>query len=246
MRKLIQDITEHPEINDGFQQRFQLIMWVGANSRVGDNRSSDEKLERGIKRMYDRLINTLPEFDGSIHGQPVQFRFSAKASENLCKFEAHILKVFPKEEQENKLVAQHLTKFMKLGPALSLLIHLAEWAYGPEPEAKRTINADTANAGMKLAWGYFRPQAKKLYGVAAPPRVQATHHLAAMLRNKQLEDGFSVRDVYKRNRSLLSEPKVVQGAVDDLVEANWLRELASSPGPRGGRPTKRYKINPKI
>ena len=59
-----------------------------------------------------------------------------------------------------------------------------------------------------------------------------------------LDDGFSVRDVYRNNWSLLNTKEMAKEACDELVEANWLREVVTpSVFLKKGKTT--YLINPK-
>jgi hypothetical protein len=57
---------------------------------------------------------------------------------------------------------------------------------------------------------------------------------------------FAAREVYLKGWAGLDDPEKVKLAAEVLVDAGWLRELPSEPGPRGGRPAKRYMVNPRV
>jgi putative DNA primase/helicase len=69
--------------------------------------------------------------------------------------------------------------------------------------------------------------------------------LAAQLTHGRLPSPFTARDVYRNEWTGLTEPRVVQGALEGLAELGWLRpEAVRVRG--GGRPTVRFRINPRL
>ena len=69
--------------------------------------------------------------------------------------------------------------------------------------------------------------------------------LAAQLTHGRLPSPFTARDVYRNEWTGLTEPRVVQGALASLAELGWLRSDAVRT-PAGGRPTVRFRINPRL
>ena len=69
--------------------------------------------------------------------------------------------------------------------------------------------------------------------------------LAAQLTHGRLPSPFTARDVYRNEWTGLTEPRVVQGALEGLAELGWLRPEAVRT-PAGGRPTVRFRINPRL
>ena len=57
---------------------------------------------------------------------------------------------------------------------------------------------------------------------------------------------FSCRDVYGQGWSELTSAPLVDGAISLLVQKGLLREVKDQPSSKGGRPTVRYEVNPKI
>ena len=60
------------------------------------------------------------------------------------------------------------------------------------------------------------------------------------------ENNFTAREVQRKSWELLTEKEVVNGAIQDLVEANWLREIKFPITQKGGRAKVEYEINPQI
>jgi hypothetical protein len=69
--------------------------------------------------------------------------------------------------------------------------------------------------------------------------------LAAQLTHGRLPSPFRARDVYRNEWTGLTEPRVVQGALEGLAELGWLRAEAVRI-PDGGRPSMRFHINPRV
>ena len=71
--------------------------------------------------------------------------------------------------------------------------------------------------------------------------------LSRHIRRGDLKDGFTVRDVYRKNWSLLSAVKEATEAAELLVDLGWLRPFQDQRGNgTDGRPTVRYYINPRL
>ena len=69
--------------------------------------------------------------------------------------------------------------------------------------------------------------------------------LAVQLTHGRLPSPFTARDVYRNEWTGLTEPRVVQGALEGLAELGWLRAEAVRVRD-GGRPTVRFRINPRL
>ena len=66
------------------------------------------------------------------------------------------------------------------------------------------------------------------------------------IKDGSLEDGFSVRDVYRQGWMFLDSKELVQPAIDELLETGWLREIPPPKQPEGGRPfSPTFQIHPK-
>jgi hypothetical protein len=61
----------------------------------------------------------------------------------------------------------------------------------------------------------------------------------------KLNDGFTARDVHRKGWSLLNEIDVVNSALNELVEANWLKSKSQTPS-HGGKTKEIFYINPMV
>jgi hypothetical protein len=132
----------------------------------------------------------------------------------------------------------HLSKFRKLIPALALLDHLIEGTGGPITEA---------SLARAILWGKFLFQhAKRAYAAVTSSSKDAAKSLADKLLQGALVDGFTVRDVYRKNWSMLTDPKEAAEALEILIDSGWLRAQNNKEYGADGRPTVRYLINPSL
>lgn len=74
---------------------------------------------------------------------------------------------------------------------------------------------------------------------------KAASLLAEKISNGKLKDGFTVRDVYRQNWSILNNKSIAQAACEELVEAGWLKDEIIE-AKFGQRRKVTYLINPKI
>jgi hypothetical protein len=97
-----------------------------------------------------------------------------------------------------------------------------------------------------VAWcAYLQGHARRLYASVTDRAQVAAALLAAQLTHGRLPSPFTARDVYRNAWTGLTEPRVVQGALEGLAELGWLRPETVR-GLDGGRPSVRYRTNPRL
>src|SRR5690606_35119893 len=95
-----------------------------------------------------------------------------------------------------------------------------------------------------IRWGeYLQSHARRIYAHAAHPDLAAARALAKKLAGGDLADEFALRDVYRAGWSGLTTPEDAKGAVDLLVDLDWLREERRA---TGGRTATVHLINPGV
>ncbi len=101
-------------------------------------------------------------------------------------------------------------------------------------------------AARAVAWcEYLQGHARRLYASVTDRAQVAAAQLAAQLTDGRLPSPFTARDVYRNEWTGLTEPRAVQGALEGLAELGWLRPDAVR-ARDGGRPTVRFRINPRL
>ena len=84
-----------------------------------------------------------------------------------------------------------------------------------------------AAAARAVAWcEYLQGHARRLYASVTDQARVAAAVLATQLAHGRLPSPFTARDVYRNEWTGLTEPRVVQGALEGLAELGWIRAEA--------------------
>lgn len=230
--------------NDGMLQRFQLLVYP-------DHRAWEWRDRIPAKDARDRafgVFEVLVDFDPVDWGATPaddfakfpHFSFDAAAQEIFVEWSGDLHRVrLPAED--HPIIAQHLSKFDKLFPALALILHLVDCM------ATGQRGPVTAEAAMRAAaWcEYLEAHARRCYGLLTDDGLRAAQALADKVRQGKLSNGFTARDVRRNQWRYLTTDNAVQAALDWLEDEDWLQsEEVGGAGPGTGRRTWRYFINP--
>ena len=92
---------------------------------------------------------------------------------------------------------------------------------------------------------YLESHARRIYYLAGNIAQRAAGNLSKKIKLGTLNDGFTARDVQRKGWSLLTEKEVVNSALNELVEANWLKSKNQTPS-HGGKTKEIFYINPMV
>ncbi len=195
-------------------------------------------IRRSIRQLLK--LNMIPSGDGgSVYGR-VLFDEGAKSLMDDLR-----MRVREWESQADGLLCSFIGKLPGTAARLSLVLAYMEWACGSGPEPAG-IDADRFGRAVLLMERYILPMAKRAYAEASESEEEkAARSLVRLIRERGWSE-FSSSDVYKLNRKGLKSAKEVDKATSILEEADIIRRIALSSGPQGGRPSKRYQVNPAI
>lgn len=230
--------------NDGMLQRFQLLVYPDHLAWEWRDRIPAKDARDRAFAVFDALADFDPLAWGAAPADDFtkfpHFRFDEKAQEVFIEWSGDLHRVrLPTEE--HPIIAQHLTKFDKLFPALALILHLVDCA------ASGKRGAVTAESALRAAaWcDYLEAHARRCYGLLIDDGLRAAQALAEKVRQSKLPDGFTARDVRRNQWRYLTSEEAVQAALDWLEDEGWLHgEEVGGTGPGAGRRTWRYSINP--
>ena len=225
--------------DDGLLQRFQLAVWPDCpKSWRNVDRWPDTAAKQTAFGTYERLnrLDTVKLAAERDDGELVPYlRFSEAAQEGFNGWRGE-LEPRVRSGGEHPAVESHLAKYRSLVPSLALLFHLAD-----EPDGGPVTESALLRA---LDWAkYLESHARRIYGSIALASLGAAHRLAAKIRDGAVNDGFTLRDVYRNGWSGLTDRKQVAAAVDVLTDHGWLQVEEI---PTDGRPATVYRINPRI
>lgn len=232
--------------NDGMLQRFQILVYPDHRTWEWCDFIPNKDAREKAYAVFDAIAKLNPIDWGAFAADDYikfpHFKFDDEAQKIFIDWSTDLnLSKLPKED--NPLISQHLAKFEKLFSALALIFHLVDCAsfgnYGPiRPQS----------AQRAVAWCEFlEAHARRCYGLLADDGLRSAQALADKLRQSQLSNGFTARDVRRHQWRYLTTDEAVQAALNWLEDEGWLQanEVGGS-GPGSGRRTSRYNINPKI
>ena len=119
-----------------------------------------------------------------------------------------------------------------------------DWAWGWFEPAE--VAADYVTAAVALWHGYFWPHSRAaLRQVGLTDRHRDARRALRWIRGNDKTE-VSVKDI---RRDALGERLAAQQTLDllsSLVSSGWLLESTPQSGPKGGKPARRWKVNPSI
>ena len=232
--------------NDGLVQRFQLMVFPDPAQWEYRDREPDRAAQERVVRLFEQLADFDPLKMGAIPLQGSEkfpsFRFSPEAQFEYARWSRKLnTEIIPRED--DRLIQQHLGKYEKLVPSLSLIFHLVECF---ERGANEFVSIESVCRA--IAWSEFlEPHIRRVYGLLLDDGLRSARALSKRIESGRLEDGFTAREIKRANLRELTSDKEVNLALEWLEADGWiLGEVQRGTGPGGGRRTIRYRINPKI
>ncbi|HKF93367.1 MAG TPA: DUF3987 domain-containing protein, partial [Gammaproteobacteria bacterium] len=147
-----------------------------------------------------------------------------------------------RDDEDEPVILEHLGKYRSLMPSLALIFHLIDIADATAVAGPVSLRA----AELAAAWcEYLESHARRIYGLVTNPTLHAAAELSKKISANKLPDGFTVRDVYRKDWRLLTEREAVQKACDELMARDWLREVVT-PAAQGQKEKVAYVVNPKV
>lgn len=233
--------------NDGMLQRFQLLVYPDQREWEWRDHTPSKPARDAAFAVFDALAHFVPENWGATPADEMAkfpyFHFDEAAQEIFRQW-SHDLHCQRLPQEEQPMIAQHLTKFDKLFPALALIFHLVDCVAN---EATAVAGAVTEQAALRAAaWcEYLEAHARRCYGLLADDGLRAAQALADKIKQGKLADYFTARDVRRNQWRYLTSEEAVQAALDWLEDEHWLiGEQVGGIGAGSGRRTTRYLINP--
>jgi hypothetical protein len=225
---------------DGFTARFQLSVWPDEPS-ADEYRFVDRHPNAGAEAAFAALVERLDGLTAEAVGAseaigdvPV-LRFDGPAYAAYEVWATELGRACRDPDLPEHLVA-HRGKYASLVPSLALILGLADGDHGAIglPALRRAI-----------AWAdYLWSHALRAYAAAANLRGSTAKLIVPMLST--LPDPFTARDILQAGRSGLKDADTIADGLAYLSDLGWISPAQSGPTKRGGRPTTKFNINPKV
>ena len=228
---------------DGLFQRFGLLAWPDT---PGEWHNVDEypngRAREKAWQTFDRMARLDTQAALKLGAEKGPFdtapylRLEEAAHEVLLGWRTDLERRLRSGEMSPALEG-HLAKYRKLVPSLALINHLADGGTGPV--SHRALLKALAAAH------YFESHARRVYGSASESELAAAKAILKHIRNGDLKDGFTARDVHQRGWAHLSEREQVGAGLSLLVDLDYLSPCCPSIRADGGRPKVTYLVNPR-
>ena len=126
-------------------------------------------------------------------------------------------------------------------PALALIFHVITIA-GNENKIGKITRESVVRA---ICWcEYLESHARRIYGMALNISTQGASVLSKKIKQGELGQKFSLRDVYRKQWSFLKDKDSAEAACEELIKNHWIKEVSDAPP---GQKTKtEYVVNPRI
>jgi len=236
--------TKSDTKNSGFIQRFQIMLYPDSDNWEYIDKSPNNAAARRAFNCFKEIANMdFRNLKGCISedNKIPYMRFSEEAQELFIAW-LHELQEKLSNHDDSPVIREHFGKYRSLMPSLALQFHLIDIADGMSSSP-----VSLSAAQMAADWcEYLESHSRRIYGMAEDITARAAGILANRIRAGKLDNNFTAREVQRKSWELLTEKEVVNGAIQDLVEANWLREIKFTITKKGGRAKVEYEINPQI
>lgn len=240
LRSYLTDAVKDGPGNDGLIQRFQLLVWPELNRGYHlIDRAPDPSVEEATEEIYRSILRLS-------HLSPLRYRFGPSAQDLFYSWLKE-LEYRVRGDEMHPALTSHLAKYRSLMPSLAVLFQLAHDAIRGLSVSDPLV--DIQHTRQAAAWTtYLESHARRIYGSIVTPEIKAAADLAEKIKARKIgENGtFTLRELYRRHWSGLDTPAAVRSAIEILEEYGWLREVAEESKPQRGRPSKTWRINPRV
>ncbi len=222
--------------DDGLVQRFGLLVCPDQSPEWKEvDRFPDTDARKAAWGTFEAFEGSSPEAFGAERDEYdalPYLRFEADAQGLFAEWRSD-LEGRLRGGEMSPAIESHLAKYRKLVPSLALINHLADRGAGPVTEAA-TLRALALSE-------YLEAHARRAYAAGSEVEAASAKAILTRIRKREIQDGFTLRDIHQKGWSNLSDREQVKAGLDLLVDLDWLGARTEQ---TGGRPRTFYSINP--
>jgi hypothetical protein len=239
LQEYVHRVTSCGAANDGLLQRFGLLVWPDQTPEWHNvDRYPNAEAKNRAWATFEHLSKVTPESveaEKDLYDHLPFLRFSEEAAETFQEWRGQLERLL-RSGDISPAAEEHFSKYRKLVPGLALINHLADDGVGP-------IEADALIRAIGLS-EYLKTHANRAYGCGREVEGTAAKAILARIRKGDLRDGFTARDIRRREWSGLTDNDLVHSALEMLETFNWIAG-ATVKKPGGGPSKTSYRINPR-
>jgi len=227
--------------DDGLIQRFQLLVFpeTAKSYRYVDRAP---KGQDSARNSFNKIYSITPDninarFLTDDAGGYAFLQFDDEAQDFFKCWLTKLENDLRSDILPTAALESHLSKYRSLMPSLALIFHLLERVGG-----KTLSNAvELKSAQLAAVWcDYLQKHAEKLYSLAVLSDFDIAREILDRIKEKQLENEFTARDVYSNHWKKLSKPEEVKRGLEVLEDYGYLSALENQ---TGGRSKTTYSIH---
>jgi len=244
IQKLAKEAMDEGGGNDGLLPRFQVMVYP--DPVYPENGLPDAPYDFSVDRTMSGIISGLVDTN--------YMQAGAQSSENIHRGIPYIHMTERGFGRFNEwLVASlkdlkapgvpsawqgHIGKYRSLIPSLALIFHLVDWQHHEKQKPLSSVDIEQVERAIGCA-EYLQAHAKRIYSLELTAPTRAVHTLADRLRAGALQNGFTLRDVYRPEWAGLKDRKTAAAAIREMLRHGWIKAKQT-----GKQIT--YDINPKV
>jgi len=226
--------------HDGKYARV-LFAWPDEPGWRGLNNDATE-IDTDIINIISRIL-TLAEFTQEGDLIPRSIGLDAEAAAEFAQFAQ-----FAQQEKnafegrEREWFAKATAHVLRLANTLTFV----EWALTTDITKPVCVNKTTMQAAIRLVRDYFWPHARAcLRLIGLTERHTDARRVLLWIRAKRKSE-VSREEIRRDALSQRLDANETTSLLTALSKSGWLREEVTAPGPQGGKPARRWLVNPKL
>jgi hypothetical protein len=250
--KVAREVFGDDSADDGFNERFGLIAYPEKMTDwVLVDEPPNREAQNAMSDMCDILVSSVWEDHlpvdedsrGQVYGKPY-VRFNVEAQTRFNDWLSAHMKMLGALQEDDPLIGFY-EKERGLFCRVCLVLHLATCASTTDPYD--TISLDTLGKTIRLFESYIEPMWKRVMAAFGRTTVdEAAKKIAEWIRQENLEF-IKPRDILRKGWKDLKDLKSIDAALNLLIAHRWIGEgQTTSSGPKGGRPSLTYQVNPLV
>jgi hypothetical protein len=213
----------------------------------------DRRPDSGMRNSFHNICETLSKTNWAttLHtdaeveaGRATPYaRFSPDAQEIFNEWlTEHMIGIRSAGESQ---VEGFMNKQRGLLVRLALVIHLTAYAAGEETDP-RAVSTRSLSRALALVEYYLVPTWRRVLAAFGKTQTESAAMRIARVIIAERMNGVRISDIIKRDGHGLKDRATAEAALDDLVARDWLAAPERTTGPRGGRPSETYRVNPRV
>lgn len=224
--------------DDGLVARL-LPIWPNPTAPIRPQFRVDESL---IGTVISRLMSLELTKNESGDFCPIVIPFASGAQGLMDELR---IRVRTLEGDTEGLLQSFVGKLPGTASRIALILAYLDWASG-EANLPAEIDVNHFGRAVSLVEDYLLPMARRAYADASVPAAErAARRLIAAIR-KEGWTSFTSREVMRLELPGLRDQKELDPALTALETADCIRFIDIPSGPKGGRPPRRFTVNPSV